>query len=317
MALINCPECGHEVSDSIQQCPHCGYVMKAKKKSKATIIVVVIIIIMALAAGYLLYFQPQQKLSQAEALVARGKYSDAEVILAQLPESTRKNDLLVKITLAEIEECISAGDYTGAEKKMSSVPADSVSPELRAELVSKQAEAYMIQGKYSEADTMLAGIEQTDDVSRLREELSYESRVFSCIKAIKKVLKNPDSLSIYDVTFYPDQIKDKEASTEENTVYIDTEPSCVMHYGAQNGFGGNTTSYALFKWGGEEYELYGAVNSLDLDDLNTNDDDYIYDLLVQSEINSLIKKDPVGTLDLERIQTLLKNNNYSIIKVIK
>ena len=28
MALIKCPECGKEVSDSAPTCPHCGYVLK-------------------------------------------------------------------------------------------------------------------------------------------------------------------------------------------------------------------------------------------------------------------------------------------------
>lgn len=324
MALINCPECGHEVSDTVQQCPHCGYTINGQpqqassKKSKTPIIVIVAIALVAcLAAGYLFIIQPQQKLSQAEALIARGKYNDAEVILSQLGNSDKKNELLVQITLAEIEECIKSGDYSGAERKMQSVPAGSISPELKAELASKQAEAYMIQGKYAEADEMLAGIEQTDEVVKLREELSYESRVFSCIKAIKKILKNPDSLSIYEVTFHKETKKDEEASTEENPVYVDTEPSCVMHYGAQNGFGGNTTSYALFTWGGEEYEFAGSVNSLNADDLNEKSDDYFYDLLSLYAIEAAMGREEVGSLNLERVQTLLKNNSYSIIKVIK
>ncbi len=25
MALINCPECGKQISDSAKMCPHCGY----------------------------------------------------------------------------------------------------------------------------------------------------------------------------------------------------------------------------------------------------------------------------------------------------
>jgi len=324
MALINCPECGHEVSDTVQQCPHCGYSINGqpaqaqKKKSKTGLIILIAVLLAACtAACYLFVIQPQQKLSQAETLIARGKFSEAEVILSQLGNSEKKNDLLVQITVAEIEECIKSGDYSGAEKKISTIPEGSVSPELKAELASKQAEAYMIQGKYEEADAMLDSIEQTEDVIKLREELSYESRAFSCIKAIKKVLKNPDSLSIYEINFYPDTVKDTEASTDDNPVYVQTEPSCVMHYGAQNGFGGNTTSYAYFTWGGEEYSLLGAVNSLDEDDLNSNSDDYWYDYLVLLSIQSAMKKEPVGSLNIERVQTLLKNNSYSIIKIIK
>ena len=30
MALINCPECGKEISDSAPTCPHCGYLMSEK-----------------------------------------------------------------------------------------------------------------------------------------------------------------------------------------------------------------------------------------------------------------------------------------------
>lgn len=28
MALINCPECGKEISDSVKKCPHCGKKIK-------------------------------------------------------------------------------------------------------------------------------------------------------------------------------------------------------------------------------------------------------------------------------------------------
>jgi predicted RNA-binding Zn-ribbon protein involved in translation (DUF1610 family) len=30
MALIKCPECRHEVSDTAETCPHCGYRLKEK-----------------------------------------------------------------------------------------------------------------------------------------------------------------------------------------------------------------------------------------------------------------------------------------------
>ena len=33
MALINCPECGHQMSDAAKKCPHCGY-----QRKKATVI---------------------------------------------------------------------------------------------------------------------------------------------------------------------------------------------------------------------------------------------------------------------------------------
>jgi primosomal protein N' len=32
MALINCPECGREISSSASQCPHCGFDIQNRKK---------------------------------------------------------------------------------------------------------------------------------------------------------------------------------------------------------------------------------------------------------------------------------------------
>ena len=52
MALINCPECGKEISDSAAQCIHCGYVLKPTvetKKEKKPLSKKVIIAIAAVA----------------------------------------------------------------------------------------------------------------------------------------------------------------------------------------------------------------------------------------------------------------------------
>ena len=34
MALINCPECGHQMSDTVKKCPNCGYKVKNSSKTK-------------------------------------------------------------------------------------------------------------------------------------------------------------------------------------------------------------------------------------------------------------------------------------------
>ena len=33
MGLINCPECGKEVSDQAQSCPHCGYPLEKNEEN--------------------------------------------------------------------------------------------------------------------------------------------------------------------------------------------------------------------------------------------------------------------------------------------
>ena len=65
MALIQCPECGKEISESAPSCPNCGYIMSSKssdnelrhnneKKIPASLIksVVLVIIIITLIIGY-------------------------------------------------------------------------------------------------------------------------------------------------------------------------------------------------------------------------------------------------------------------------
>ena len=34
MALIKCPNCGQDISDKAEKCPHCGWEKKREKKNK-------------------------------------------------------------------------------------------------------------------------------------------------------------------------------------------------------------------------------------------------------------------------------------------
>lgn len=45
MALINCPECGKEISDSSENCIHCGYPMNPQKKKKIPIKTIILILV--------------------------------------------------------------------------------------------------------------------------------------------------------------------------------------------------------------------------------------------------------------------------------
>lgn len=61
MALINCPECGKEISDTTNKCPHCGYVQKSilknisvNKRKLTTITIIIAVACIALATSILL-----------------------------------------------------------------------------------------------------------------------------------------------------------------------------------------------------------------------------------------------------------------------
>lgn len=55
MALIKCPECGNEMSDTLKKCPHCGY--KVKKTSKNIIAISMVIVLLICAVGFFFYSQ--------------------------------------------------------------------------------------------------------------------------------------------------------------------------------------------------------------------------------------------------------------------
>lgn len=68
MALINCPECGKEVSDKAKTCIHCGYpinvskiktndeiIEQTKQKKKISLIVFIILIILGIGIGIFSY----------------------------------------------------------------------------------------------------------------------------------------------------------------------------------------------------------------------------------------------------------------------
>ncbi|MGN0150373.1 MAG: zinc ribbon domain-containing protein [Clostridia bacterium] len=50
MALIKCPECGNEVSDSAKRCPHCGFLLKKQIMLKIVLSIVLAIILTTLIA---------------------------------------------------------------------------------------------------------------------------------------------------------------------------------------------------------------------------------------------------------------------------
>lgn len=53
MALIKCPECDKEISDTVKKCPNCGYNLKSKenKKNKKIIFIVVAVILLVAVIG--------------------------------------------------------------------------------------------------------------------------------------------------------------------------------------------------------------------------------------------------------------------------
>ncbi len=62
--MINCPECGHEVSDQAEHCPHCGVAIAKKPRSRKgcwLALAIMLLLLAAAAAGVYFYYQYTKK----------------------------------------------------------------------------------------------------------------------------------------------------------------------------------------------------------------------------------------------------------------
>lgn len=95
MALISCPECGHDVSETARKCPECGYTLK-KYKFKKWLFILGLLFLLFVVASVVYYFfvySPQQIPLKATALLEEGKYIEADALFARL-KPTEENRLL-------------------------------------------------------------------------------------------------------------------------------------------------------------------------------------------------------------------------------
>ena len=268
MALIKCPECGKEISDTIVACPNCGYSFKKKNKWLLPVIIVLIVALIGGALSYFLYFKPNSVLDQAENLIAREKYSEADVLLASIPSSPRKEKILAQICIAEAKEAIASGNYALAEEKMKAVSSDSIPKELFDEINKQKADALLGQGRYTEADQYYASLEQTDDVIQLRKDLFYESRILYCALQTKDTLIFPESMTLKEaVCLYGGTEKNESESTEEIEVREYRQPEILLHYQAKTRGGSVTDGFQRYSWNmkTQSYSQNVSVDSLSTD----------------------------------------------------
>lgn len=182
-----------------------------------------------------------------------------------------------------------------------------------------EAIALLEEGKYEEANNLLNTIPDYEDVATLQEQISYESRVFQCIDSLEEYMKNPDSLQIYDVYFYSKEYNDTVEVTDRLKEVMDglisvtsDEPIIIINYGAENGLGGISTGYAMFLYLTEDYKFIGSSDTLDEEEAYEDDKE------ICSAMNTVIDYfKPTGNIDLDRIKKILKDDNYTSIKIIE
>lgn len=317
MAMIKCPECGQEISDKAKKCIHCGTVL-VEEKTKICSECGKEVPIDVMECSYCGYPFEEQNIEEVSPIV------NDRVVTKQ-----KTNILKIIVPIAVVVVVLTIGILIYNVKV------------VKPKNTYNNAIVLLEKGKYDEANELFNTIKGYSDVDTIAEQLKYESYAYSAINSLKKHLKNPDSYQPYEITFYASMgTKDDSSSSSESQIAEDAQvteeaditddkgdsevveklPACIMHYGAQNGFGGNTTGYALFNYSTEdgEYTLIGTCDSLDKEDYDSDDEDELYELLICSLINLYRDgEDTVGNIDLARLKTVLKNDAYSTIKIIE
>ena len=114
MALINCPECNHEISDKVKACPHCGYPFetqdeeqvqkveissvnikppKISKKIKIGILIACGVIILGVAAIFLIgYLDNSKAYTSAQDLYDNADFKGAEAAFLSLGDFKDSED---------------------------------------------------------------------------------------------------------------------------------------------------------------------------------------------------------------------------------
>ena len=180
-------------------------------------------------------------------------------------------------------------------------------------------------GKYDEALNIYSDIPQYKDVPEIVKQAKFESYGYSAVKALKSILKNPDSVSIYDIYFYNTSERadesESESESEQPETESNTEPPCiVMYYGAQNGFGGNTTGYVACTYSSDQdtYVVDCVTPTLDKEELDEDDEDYIDYLFSTVIIKGFIEsRENIGDINFERFTNVIKNMAYTSVKIIE
>lgn len=206
MALMKCPECGKEISDTVKKCPKCGMRIKKrmsdrfkpieKKKIVIPIIIIVVIIGTVIGIHTLLSLNPTE---QAEVVTLNNTIS--ENLKVDIEKQTKTELILYREKCVEVEK-----EYQKLEWKQKRTVDNYMTLENRVEEVNKR----ITQLNSDEVNNVISLIDAIGDVS-------LESK--ETIEKAKKAYEELNEQQKEDVTNY-----EKIIGCEERY-----EEICVSH----------------------------------------------------------------------------------------
>ena len=299
MALIKCPNCGKEVSDKANRCVQCGYEFVHQEMR------------------FCQECGTEIPIGETECpncgFPVENTHNQNGISVTNNQTVTKKKNIaviIIPIVVVVLIAVIGVVFYNINVVKPKKI-------EAQNKATYDEAVELLEKGKYDEANEIFNTIPDYEDVDILQEQLFYESRVFQCVNSLKERLKNPDSLQIYEVVFLDNKIKDsspdyikeafKDLLEKQGEEYV-----VMMRYGAQNGFGGNTMGYVMFIPTSNGYEFFCACDTLNEEEADDDEIDSCRNMNIM-----LDNFEQIGNVDIDRIKRILKDNNYTSIKIIE
>jgi len=161
---------------------------------------------------------------------------------------------------------------------------------------------YCSVGDYESAYIEIKDFTEFPNAQKLLVEIYYETRLFEGINNYKSKLKNPDSLSINDVSVC---YKDK---------WDKAEPMYVFTASGQNGFGGYATNYVLITYSDSKkaHSYLASCSSLSVSDIDKDDMSEALNLAMVS----VALEDPKieNVVNLDRVNKIISEKNSGKVK---
>lgn len=305
MAIIKCSKCGQEISDRAEKCVHCGEPVTEE-------------------SGIQFCKECGSILSQNSAFCEKcGCPTEIIEALPQVKNRHSKNRFIVVTTILTIF--------------VTFIFAYSIFKNNPDKIYSNAIE--MIgQGDYDKSIALLASLDNYNNSDELQEQLKYETYTYSAIRSIKSRLKSPNSFYLHEILFF-DWNLDKETDESDKNAKLSSQenkdntedksdtnkmelPVCIVHYSAQNGFGGNSESYAAIEYKPDigEYAVVSECDSINLDnyDEKTKDEAESTEYATCLLINLFLRDSKViGSIDIDRVRAMVDNGMYSKIEIIR
>lgn len=305
MAIIKCSKCGEEISDRAEKCVHCGEPVTEENEVQ-----------FCKECGSIL--------SQNSAFCEKcGCPTETIETLSQVKNNHSKKQLIAVTTIVALFAVLIFA-YSIFKNNLDKIYSNAI------ELIN--------QGNYDKAIALLTSLDNYNNSNELQEQLKYETYTYSAIRSIKSRLKSPNSFYLHEILFFDwnldketdESEKNEKLSSQENKDNTEDKsdtneiklPVCVVHYSAQNGFGGNSESYAAIEYKPDigEYTVASECDSINLNnyDEKTKDEEERTEYATCLLINLFLRDSKViGSIDIDRIRTMVDNGMYSKIEIIR